>query len=232
MPQSETALGAAFNRAGYEDRESQLWNLALQMLEICDAAGCHRVLDRAARDKRGDDLLGQQSGENQRPYARRDEESQPTADDQRPYAPSSLSQHDGEQGQASPDNQELTARPVVPIPAAPSNLVPVMSHIRNRPFVHSRASRGASAIGAIQQIAAKVIVFRLSDDRDIMDVQFHELKKIEEQGAREMFVARYLRINCPYANPDPFMTVGELYPPKTLELAVAEANKGMADGAA
>lgn len=93
-------------------------------------------------------------------------------------------------------------------------------------------SRAPSAMASIQGIMAKAIVFRLQDGRNIMDAQFGELARIERDGvkvakkyAREAIVARYLRENCRYANPDPFEKVGNYFPIKTLELALAEADK-------
>lgn len=92
--------------------------------------------------------------------------------------------------------------------------------------------RDVSAMSAIQGIMAKSITFRLQDGRNIMDVPFHELIKIKRNGvkqatafAREAVVAEYLLQNCTYANPDPFEKVGTYFPPKMIELAIAEANK-------
>lgn len=93
-------------------------------------------------------------------------------------------------------------------------------------------ARGLTAIAAIQGIMAKHIVFKLRDGRDIMDAQFHELPKIENNGiqsarqyTREALVAKYLREHVTYANPDPFSRIGDLFPQKTLELAIIEAEK-------
>ena len=85
---------------------------------------------------------------------------------------------------------------------------------------------------AIQGIVAKAIEFHLQDGRNIMDAQFHELRKIADTATkrarawgREAIVARYLLDNCPVANPDPFDKVGAYFPVKTIELAIAEADK-------
>lgn len=92
--------------------------------------------------------------------------------------------------------------------------------------------RDASAMAAIQGIMAKSITFRLQDGRNIMDVAFHELVKIKRNGikhatafARESIVADYLLQHCSYANPDPHEKVGAYFPPKMIELAIAEADK-------
>jgi hypothetical protein len=93
-------------------------------------------------------------------------------------------------------------------------------------------SRGVSAMAAVQGIMAKSIVFRLQDGRDIMEVQFRELDKIARQSAkiatayaRQAVVAQYLIEHCPYANPDPGEKVGSYFPVKTIELAIAHADK-------
>lgn len=92
--------------------------------------------------------------------------------------------------------------------------------------------RAPAAMQAIQGIVAKAIEFHLQDGRNIMDAQFHELRKIADTATkrarawgREAIVARYLLDNCPVANPDPFDKVGAYYPVKTIELAIAEADK-------
>lgn len=92
--------------------------------------------------------------------------------------------------------------------------------------------RDVSAMSAIQGIMAKSITFRLQDGRNIMDVPFHELVKIKRNGikhatafARESIVADYLLQHCAYANPDPHEKVGSYFPPKMIELAIAEADK-------
>ena len=61
---------------------------------------------------------------------------------------------------------------------------------------------------------------------------FHELVKIKRNGikhatafARESIVADYLLQHCSYANPDPHEKVGAYFPPKMIELAIAEADK-------
>lgn len=111
---------------------------------------------------------------------------------------------------------------------------PIGSHLGSAPAADTipLPRREARAMSAIQGIMAKSIVFRLQDGRDIMDVQFHELKKIKHGAmkratafAREAVVADYLLKNCTYANPDPFERVGAYFPQKLLELAMAEANK-------
>ena len=87
-------------------------------------------------------------------------------------------------------------------------------------------------MAAVQGIMAKSIVFRLQDGRDIMEVQFRELDKIARQSAkiatayaRQAVVAQYLIEHCPYANPDPGEKVGSYFPVKTIELAIAHADK-------
>lgn len=92
--------------------------------------------------------------------------------------------------------------------------------------------RAPAAMQAIQGIVAKAIEFHLQDGRNIMDAQFHELRKIADTATkrarawgREAIVARYLLDNCPVANPDPFDKVGAYFPVKTIELAIAEADK-------
>lgn len=92
--------------------------------------------------------------------------------------------------------------------------------------------RAPAVMHAIQGIVAKAIEFHLQDGRNIMDAQFHELRKIADTATkrarawgREAIVARYLLDNCPVANPDPFDKVGAYYPVKTIELAIAEADK-------
>lgn len=94
------------------------------------------------------------------------------------------------------------------------------------------AKRGLGAMAAVQGIMAKSIVFRLQDGRDIMDAQWHELPKLEKQGLnragawmREAIVAKYLRENVTFANPDPFQKVGDLFPQKTIELALKKSEE-------
>ena len=88
------------------------------------------------------------------------------------------------------------------------------------------------AMAMAQTVMAKHVVFRLQDGRDIMDVQFHELRKLAERGrakarayARESVIANYLVTHCPYANPDPFQKAGAYFPGHLLDAAIAEADK-------
>ena len=154
-------------------------------------------------------------------------------DAQNPDAPSRQTQEDGA-GQGRPDTLETDA---------PSSS-PVVSRGGQRSLDAQRLdapsagapipvpSRGVSAMAAVQGIMAKSIVFRLQDGRDIMEVQFRELDKIARQSAkiatahaRQAVVARYLIEHCPYANPDPGEKVGSYFPVKTIELAIAHADK-------
>lgn len=48
---SDTAMGAAFERAGYKpNREKELWRLAVEMLRWGSLAECHRLIDQASAD--------------------------------------------------------------------------------------------------------------------------------------------------------------------------------------
>lgn len=229
-----TAIAEAFERAKYPTAEKQAYVLATQMFDLLkDEALCRQIFERAMADMSGKSLPGEDQRVTDAHY-RRVQPRQPIEGEagQR-GAPSPSPQHDGA-GQTERENYGLAARPVVPRPAAPSNLVPVIGHIRSKP----NPPRGIGAIAAVQGIMAKAIIFRLTDGRDIMDAQFHELEKIERNGiksariySREAIVARYLLNNVSYANPDPFAKVGDLFPPKTIELAVAEANKEKTDAA-
>lgn len=123
----------------------------------------------------------------------------------------SMQPNDSSRGQIRNDNQTKVAPAAVSIPTP---------------------KRDVSAMSAIQGIMAKSITFRLQDGRNIMDVPFHELVKIKRHGikqatafAREAVVADYLLQHCTYANPDPFEKVGAYFPPKMIELAIAEADK-------
>jgi hypothetical protein len=209
---TETAFEAAFKRAGFSGAEAQLYSLACQMVAKAklDLRQCHLMIDRAWNDMKPKSLPG--GGH---------------IADEAQTANASSGEYD-RIGHNVVDNHSLDAHPVVPIPAAKSNLVAVKGFLRSKPGL----ARGADAIGAIQNIMAKAIVFRLSDGRDIMDAQFHELAKIERRGVksarvftREAMVARYLLAHVTYANPDPHAKVGDYFEPKTIELAVAEAEK-------
>lgn len=136
-------------------------------------------------------------------------------------------------GHVQPETQMIGAAPSSPDVSSGGQLTNDTHH-RPAPAVDAipLPRRSARAMSAIQGIMAKSITFRLQDGRDIMDVQFHELKKIKHGAmkratafAREAIVADYLLKNCTYANPDPFERVGAYFPQRLIELAVAEADK-------
>lgn len=69
-------------------------------------------------------------------------------------APAAVTQHDNASHPLG-DSQNTRAPVVVPPYSPPSNLAPVIGHIRSKPYVHARAKIGADVLASIQHIAAK-----------------------------------------------------------------------------
>lgn len=213
------AMKEAFETAGYG--QHRLYSLAQEMLALADVAACHRMIEQVAADKRGESLPGGgQSVTVPQLVAASSRQSiegvggQVSVEYHPENAPSPSSKHDGG-GQRQTAPHSVPAPSVVSRPAAPSHLVPVISHIRGKP-------RGAEAMALIQgTLKSALDRIKVRDGRSIGDVQWHELGKLAGENDREATLLRKIRGFA--ANVDPFAKVRDIVPEKYLEDLFAAA---------
>ena len=220
-----TALASALTNAGFNSDKTRLFNVAHDLLNKyqTERAVTARLVDVVRRDtgllteivrsyveqriadRDGFSLKGEASGlknsDDQCQVAARTVEGEggqiDSANTQRTPAPSPSSEHDGE-GQAGCDAHRLSAKTVVPIPAAPSNLVPVQAHLRSRWGFQKRSMEERQAIrGAFSTVNQSILdTYRLSNGDLLADKRFGQLAALEAMSMKDAIVIRLVRQHC------------------------------------
>lgn len=220
-----TALAAALTNAGFNSDKTRLFNVAHDLLNKyqTERAVTARLVDVVRRDtgllteivrsyveqriadREGISLKGEASGQwdsanTHVPDAARTVEGEGGQDCNEPQvliAPSPSTEHDGKGHVERTSAQERVARPVVPIPAAPSNLVPVQGHLRGKP-VRERTEAERQAARSAFSIASKSILdtYRLSSGELLKDLRFGQLASRETASMMDAIVIKLVRQHC------------------------------------
>ncbi len=221
----QTAMASALTNAGFNTDETRLFNVVHDLIKQHKTADAVivRTVDTVRRDtglltaivrsyveqriadREGISLRGEASGlrrfdDHISTAARKveGEEGQRRLanDGQKLSAPSPSSEHDGK-GQVLCDNQIAPARTVVPRPAAPSNLVPVQSHLRGKPARERTIEERQAIRGAFSAVSQSILdTYRLSNGELLADLRFGQLAAREVNSMKDAIVIRLVRQHC------------------------------------
>lgn len=221
-----TALAAALTNAGFNSDKTRLFNVAHDLLNKyqTEGAATARLVDVVRRDtgllteivrsyveqriadREGISLKGEASGhpeidaqDNRAALTFEGERGQIVrASGHSAVAPSPSTEHDGKGHVERTSAQERVARPVVPIPAAPSNLVPVQGHLRSKWGFQKRSMEEREAIlGAVSSVRKSILdTYRLSNGDLLADKRFGQLAALEAMSMKDAIVIRLVRQHC------------------------------------
>lgn len=223
----QTAMAAALTNAGFNTDETRLFNVVHDLIKqhkTADAVTARAVdtvrrdtglltaivrayVEQRIADREGISLKGEASGLGQNAdngrisLAARTVEGEggqlPRASSQHPTAPSPSSEHDGKGQRNGADGHSRTARPVVPIPAAPSNLVPVQGHLRGKPARERTMEERQAIRGAFSTVNQSILdTYRLSSGELLADLRFGQLAAREAVSMKDAIVIRLVRQHC------------------------------------
>lgn len=221
-----TALATALTKAGFNTDKTRLFNVAHDLLnkytsaeavtvrlvdivrkdtglltEIVRAYVEQRISDREGISLKGE-AIGRASRDNLQSAAARKVEGdgglERSANGLQGNAPSPSSEHDGSGQIVSDNGLQGTARPVVPIPAAPSNLVPVQAHLRSKWGLQKRSMEERQAVrGAFSTVNQSILdTYRLSTGELLADLRFGQLAAREANSMKDAIVIRLVRQHC------------------------------------